>query len=208
MRGKKDLRRLAEAVEQGKQDHANSCGDKGIEQKVQREKRHRAREQNAFGDCENNLMEMEQDEDEPEPAYGMLRIDSRPDGRGDISNARFRNTVHANGIVVAQCVLRNADRRSQQHAAHRISPAHAEINCDEQWQVDEFRPAAVLVKERLQDERQKTNERNSSAVVFVYFDIRFRLCAGAQHRSQVIDVERPGGPRPYCLKQRPKRCRN
>ena len=48
---------------------------------------------------------------------GMLSIDSRAHGGGDVANARFGDTVHADGIVVAERILCDADGRAEEHTA-------------------------------------------------------------------------------------------
>src|SRR5580700_11073348 len=126
-------------------------------------------------------MEMEKDEYESEAADRILRINSGADGGGDIADACFCYAVHADRGGVAESVLRDADGRTEEHAAHGIAAAYAEIDRDEQRQIDEFCESAILVKEGLQDKRQKTDEGNGAAVVFVDFDIGFRSGAGAQH---------------------------
>ena len=128
-------------------------------------------EQHALRNGQHHLMEMEKHENQAEAADGMFGVDSRADGRSDISDERFRDAVHADGIVVAERVLHDSDGRAEKHPGDRIAAAHAEINRDQQRQINQFRPAAVLVKECLEDEREKTNERNGAAIILVYFDI-------------------------------------
>ena len=180
----------AQAIKQSEEHDANSGGDGGIEQKPQRKHGHRAGKEDALRDGQHNLMEMEKHENEPEAAYRMLGVDSRADGRRNIPDARFCDAIQANWIVVAQCVLRDADRGAEKHSANRVPAAHAEIDCDEQGQVDELREATVFVKEGLQYKRKKTDEWNRSVIVFVYFNIGFRSRAGAQHRGHITDGER------------------
>jgi hypothetical protein len=180
----------AQAIEQSEQHDANSGGDYGIEEKAQGKHGHGTRKEHALGNGQHNLMEVEQHKNEPEAAYRMLGIDSRADGRGNITYTSFCDAIQANRIVVAQCVLHDADRRAEKHSANRVPAAHAEIDCDEQGQVDELRKAAILVKEGLQYKRKKTDEWNRSVIVFVYFNIGFRSHAGAQHRGHVNDGER------------------
>jgi hypothetical protein len=180
----------AQAIEQSEQHDANSGGDYGIEEKAQGKHGHGTRKEHALGNGQHNLMEVEQHKNEPQAAYRMLGIDSRADGRGNITYTSFCDAIQANRIVVAQCVLHDADRRAEKHSANRVPAAHAEIDCDEQGQVDELRKAAILVKEGLQYKRKKTDEWNRSVIVFVYFNIGFRSHAGAQHRGHVNDGER------------------
>ena len=169
----------AQLVEEGEEHNTDPRRNHGIQEKPESEHRHMMVEQHAFGEGEHNLMEMEKDEDKAEAADRMLGIDSRANGRSDIADARFCDAVHANRIVVAQRVLRDADGRTEKHSAHRVAAADAEIDSDEQGQVNEFREAAIFVQEGLQDERKKTDERNRAAIIFVYFDIGFRPGAGA-----------------------------
>ena len=84
----------------------------------------------------------------------------------------------------ASCAIPMAG--SQKHSADRISAAYAEINCNEKRKIDEFGPAAIFVKERLYDESEKPDQRDGTAIIFMDFDIRFGLRAGAQHRSHFI----------------------
>ncbi len=126
----------AQAIEKGEEHYADSGSNDGIKQKAERKHRHAMGQQGAFGDGQHHLMEMEEDEDESEAGDGMLCVDSRADGRGDIADARFCDAIHADGIVVAERVLRDADRRAEEHAAYRIASADAEINSDEQRQID------------------------------------------------------------------------
>ena len=58
-------------------------------------------EQNAFGDCENGLMKMEEDEDEPKRLTGCSVSMRAPTEEATYPDARFRDAVHADGIVVA-----------------------------------------------------------------------------------------------------------
>ncbi len=162
-------------------------------------------EKDAFCDGQHHLMEMEEDEYEPEAADRVLRIDSRSYGRGDVAHASFCDAVHADGIVVAERVLRDADSRAEEHTAHRIASADAEVDRDEQRQIDQFGEAAILVKEGLQDKREKTDEGNGAAVVFVNFDIRFRSGAGAQHGIHV-NYAREGRVRADSSQQRDSAC--
>lgn len=175
----------AQAIEKSEEHHANPGGYERIQKKAKREHRHRMGEKRALGDGQYNLMKMEKNEYEPEAADGMLGINPSANRRGDVADARFCDAVHADGIVVAQGVLGNADRGAEEHAAYRIAAAHSEIDCDEQRQIDQFGEAAILVKESLQDERKETDEWNSAAIVFVNLDIRFRSGAGAQHGVHV-----------------------
>jgi|SRR6516225_6546342 len=142
-------------------------------------------EESAFCDGQHHLMKMEENEDEAEAADRMLGIDSRAHGGSDIADARFCDAVHADGIVVAERVLRDADGRAEKHAAYRIAAADAEIDRDEQRQINQFCEAAILVEESLQDERKETDEWNSAAIIFVDLDIRFRSGAGSQHGAHV-----------------------
>lgn len=103
----------AQAVEKGEEHHADSGGDERIQQKAKREHRHRASEQHALRDGQYDLMEMEKHEYEPKAGDGMLGIDSRANGRGNVAYARFCDAVHADGIVVAKSVLQNSNRPSQ-----------------------------------------------------------------------------------------------
>ena len=169
----------AELVEKSEEHHANAGGDNGIQQQLESEHRHVMGEQHALGDGEHYLMKMKKDEDEAEAADGMLRINSRAHGRGHIADARFCYAVHADWIVVAQCILRDADGRAEEHSADRVAAADAEINRDEQGKIDEFREAAVFMKKGLQHKSKETDERNRAAIVFVYFNIGFRTRAGA-----------------------------
>ena len=175
----------AQAIEKGEKHNTDPGGDERIQKKAEREHGHGMGEKRAFRDGQNHLMEMEEDEYEPEAADGMLGIDSRADGRRDVAYTRFCDAVHADGIVVAQRVLSDADGRSEKHTADRIAAAHAEVDGYEQGQVDKFNKTAVFVKERLQDKSEKTDEWNGSAIVFVNLDIGFRSGAGAQHDVHV-----------------------
>ena len=180
----------AQAIKQSEEHDANSGGDYRIEEKAQGKHGHGTGKEHALRNGQYNLMEMEKHKNESEAAYRMLGIDSRADGRGNITYTSFCDAIEANWIVVAQCVLRDADCRAEKHSANRVPAAHAEINCDEQGQIDELREAAVFVKEGLQDKRKKTDEWNRSVIVFVYFNIGFRSRAGAQHRGHINDGER------------------
>jgi hypothetical protein len=181
----KSLLPSAQAIEKGEENHTDSGGDERIQQKAEREHRHRVSEKHALCDGQHNLMEMEKDKYEPKAGDGMLRIDSRAYRRGHVTNARFCDAVHADRIVVAERVLRDADSRAEEHAAYRVAAAHTKVDRDEQRQIHQFRKAAVFVKESLQDKREKTDERDRTAIIFVNLDIRFRSGAGAQHGIHV-----------------------
>ena len=131
-------------------------------------------QQHALCNCKNYLMKMETEENEKKPAYGMLSIHTTANGGRQITDDCFRDSVHADGIVVAECILQNSDGASEKHAGDRISAAYTKINRDQKRQVNQFGPAAVFVKESLKDKRQQSDAENRAAVKFVDLDIGVR----------------------------------
>ena len=134
--GNRRLLPSAQAVEKGEEYDTDPGGDERIQQKAEREHWHGTGEQHALRDGQHHLMEMEEDEYESKAGDGMLRIDSRAHGGGHVADARFGDAVHADGIVVAERILCDADSSAEKHAAHRIAAAYTEIDRDEQRQID------------------------------------------------------------------------
>ena len=59
------------------------------------------------------------------------------------------------GLSWLERVLKNADRAAEKQPSDRIAPAHAEINRNQQRQINKLRPAAVLVKKSLEHQRKR-----------------------------------------------------
>ena len=105
---------------------------------------------------------------------------------------------------MAERILQDSNRSAEKHPRNGISPAHTEIDRHQQGQVNQLRPAAVLVQERLQDQRQKRRDDYRAAVIFVDFDIRFGLRPGIEHvgHRSVFGSGRRGGRRLRCGRRR------
>ena len=112
----------------------------------------------------------------------MFGIDAAADGRSEVSDDRFRDTEEADGIVVAQRVLQDADLPPSSTPVDWIAAAHAEIDRDEQREVDQLRPAAVFVQEGLKQEREKRDDK-PAAVEFMNLDV------GVRSASPVFSIE-------------------
>src|SRR5690348_7065514 len=116
----------AKAVEQGKEDDADGGINHRFEQQMEREKRNGLVEQEALREHVNRLVKVEEEKGEHKTAHGMLCIDARAGSGSDISHQSFCDAVEADGIVVAEPVLKHPDRRAEQQARHWIASAHAE----------------------------------------------------------------------------------
>jgi hypothetical protein len=173
----------AEAVEEGEKDNGDGRADERIDQEAQSEKRNVLVEQNALHDCEHGLMEMEKGEREDEAANGLLGVKPGANGGREIADERLCDAIKADRIIVAERVLKDADGRAEQQAGGGIAAADAEINHDEQGNVDEVADAPVFVKKRLQHQRKKTDEKHRAAIELVNFDVLFGAETGVEHRG-------------------------
>jgi len=77
------------------------------------EKRFSLVEKDAFRKCENNLMDVKEQERKGESAYGMLCVDTSADRGSKISDEGLRYSVKTDGIIVAESVLGDTDKRSE-----------------------------------------------------------------------------------------------
>ena len=59
-----------------------------------------------------SLVEMEEEENQAKPARWMFGIDAAANRRSEIADDCFCDSVHTDGIVMAQRILQNADRAS------------------------------------------------------------------------------------------------
>ena len=135
-------------------------------------------QQNAFRYCKNNLMKMKKYKIRAKRLAGCSVSMRAPTEEARYPTSVLDDPVEADRIIVAKGILKNTDGRSQKHAAHRIAPAHTEINRHQQWQIDQLRPVAELVKDALENERQENRKHHRTAVILVYLDARLRLRPG------------------------------
>src|SRR5579864_3570552 len=105
--------RATQAVEEGEEQNAEPSADNRTDEEVQIKQRRRPDQQSPLRDCQYELVKMEENENQAEAADGVFGVDPRAHRRGKITNERFCDAVEADGIIVAERVLKDADRRPQ-----------------------------------------------------------------------------------------------
>lgn len=135
-------------------------------------------QQGALRYRENNLMKVKKQKNQSKAADRMFGINASSHRGSEIPHESLRDPVETDRIVVTKSILKNADRCSQKHTAHGITPAHSEINRNQQRQIDKFRPMAELVKQTLQDQGQKNRKDHGATIVLVHLNARLRLHPG------------------------------
>lgn len=104
----------AQAVEHGEQKDTEDRGDHRIQQQIQTEEALGLIEEYAVGDDQNGLVKVKKYKDQAEARQWVLGVDATADGRSKIADNRAGDAVHADGIVVAERILKNADRASEE----------------------------------------------------------------------------------------------
>src|SRR5208337_247080 len=126
-----------------------------------------------------------------EARHGMLGIQPRANRRRQITHHRFRNTVESQRHGrPAQAVLQQSNGRAEKQTRGRISPAQAEINRNEQRQVQKIQSAHIHRKRRLQHQRQDGHSRDRARKKLVHLNVRV---AAAQFKCVVHGFTAAGG---------------
>src|SRR6266436_7976308 len=172
---------LAEAIEQHEEKHGDQPVDERGDDKVHVKPRLRLREENAARQDDQALMHNEEDKGEREPRSGMLGIEPRADGRSEIPDDGFGDTIKSQrNSWSAETVLQKPNKHAQEQSGGRVAPAEAEINRHKQRQIEDGRLRKMDRERRLDDQRQQRRDDDRAGTKLVNFDVRF-----------AADVKRP-----------------
>src|SRR6266849_3125756 len=164
----------AESIEEEKEENSDDGVDERGDGQRHIEPELRLREEYAARERDQALMHYEERSGEREPRRGMLRIEPCADGRSEIPDYGFRDTVEPQrNRRAAETVLQKTDDHAQKKSGGRIAPAEAEINGHQQWQIKDGGLCKMNRKRCLDDKRQQSGDDDRARAKLVNFDVRF-----------------------------------
>src|SRR5580658_1209620 len=132
------------------------------------------RKEQAPGQGDEALVKGKERDGQGEARRGMFRIEACADRRGQITDHGFRDAVKPEGDGrSAQAVLQNADGHAEKQTCGRIPPAQAEVNVNEERQIQNGGFRKIDRQKSLQHERKARRQNDRARAKLMNFNVQF-----------------------------------